>query len=134
MHVIFSEALILWYKVLARYKSAMLIINTTDAITGSEVPFPAALYINGTEPVTDSSTPIRCVSALPGSLRKLLPACSCVAVPVFVPFWLVTDIVPSELLNIVFFKFIGLSGVLCPVFEMASLCFPPYKISFNCNF
>lgn len=99
MQVMVSEACMLWYNVLARYKSAMLEINTAVAITGRDVPFPEALYRIGTAPAIESSIPIRCVIALPGSLKKLLCA-GISSSGVSAGFFVETEIVPSALVYI----------------------------------
>ena len=98
MHVMVSEAYMLWYNVLARYKSAMLEINTAVAITGRCVPLPEALYRIGTAPATERRIPIRCVIALPGSFRKLL--CTGGSSSVITDPCVETEIVPSALVYI----------------------------------
>lgn len=97
MHVMVSEAYMLWYNVLARYKSAILEINTAVAITGRYAPLPEALYRIGTAPATERSIPIRWVIALPGSLKKLL--CTGVSSGVVTGLRAGIEIVPSELVH-----------------------------------
>ena len=93
-----SEAYMLWYNVLARYKSAMLEINTAVAITGRYAPLPEALYRIGTAPATESSIPIRWVIALPGSLKKLL--CTCGSSGIVTGLWAGMEMVPPTLVHI----------------------------------